>query len=239
MRLAVVGTVARLDVPAGFASALAASVQAGVEQANAWASTNPGGGVDRFDRDGVLQGGAPPTGADATADLDAVRAAKLTRTPAGIATAQWYQRFGGWDMWKTVIDEIGATHGADQARRAQQLVQAAQDRVDAVTTQLKERFDRRRPYEVDPAIEPVVHKPNGNASFPSGHASGAYAAALVLAAIVPERAQELLDMASQVAYSRVYGGVHFPTDVMAGARIAGRIATDVLRRDAAAGSVAA
>jgi acid phosphatase (class A) len=239
MRLALVGTVARLDVPAGFASTLAASVQAGVDQATAWSRANPGASADRFDHDAVLQGGAPPTGADAAADLDAVRAAKLTRTPDGIAAAQWYQRFGGWDIWKTVVAEIGASEGADQARRAQRLVDAAQDRVDVVTTQLKETYDRPRPYQVDPEIDPVVHRPDGNASFPSGHASGAYAAAIVLAALVPERAQELLDMASQVAYSRVYGGVHFPTDVMAGARLAARVASDVLRRDAAANATVA
>jgi hypothetical protein len=37
-------------------------------------------------------------------------------------------------------------------------------------------------------------------------------------------------MADQVAWSRVYGGVHYVSDVLLGARLGTRMATDALRR---------
>lgn len=222
---------ATLDVPGALAAALQAAVATGREEAAGWARIHPTGSTNRFDRDAVANAGTPPAGDAARADLDAVRAAKLARTPDAVEAAVWHQQFGGWDLWANVIDELRSSHGVEQARRAERLVNLAQARTDAVTATVKEQFDRKRPYEVDPTIDPVVHRPDGNASFPSGHSSGAFAAAIVLAALVPERAAELMSLASQVAYSRVLGGVHFPSDVAAGARIASRIASDVLRRD--------
>lgn len=227
---------ARLDVPALLHASLEDAVRAGRDEAASWAQIHPKGSISRFDRDAQANAGTPPQGNAAAADLDAVRIASRTRTPATIEAAIWHQRFGGWDIWANVIDELRATHGVEQARLAERLVNAAQSRTDVVTAAVKVQFDRRRPYEIDPEIGPVVHKPDGNASFPSGHTSGAYAAAIVLGAIAPERSAELLDLAEQVAYSRVFGGVHFPTDVIAGARIASRIAADVLRREGLASS---
>src|SRR5207248_6535143 len=73
-----------------------------------------------------------------------------------------------------------------------------------------------RPPLADPtvhALVPVPHDP----SMPSGHAMMAFAGAVVLAAVVPRLRWPLLVLAAGVAASRVYVGVHYPSDVLAGA----------------------
>jgi undecaprenyl-diphosphatase len=64
-------------------------------------------------------------------------------------------------------------------------------------------------------------------SFPSGHTTTAVAVAWVLSQRFPAAAMPLLTLASLVAFSRVYNGVHFPADVLAGALLGSAIALAV------------
>lgn len=81
---------------------------------------------------------------------------------------------------------------------------------------LKEAFDRERPPVADPSFDALVAIPASD-SFPSGHAATAFAAATAISALEPRLARPLLVLAALVAFSRVYLGVHFPFDVLAGA----------------------
>jgi len=56
-------------------------------------------------------------------------------------------------------------------------------------------------------------------SFPSGHAASAMAAAVLLTAFAPHLAPIWFGLASLMALSRVYVGVHYPSDVAVGAMI--------------------
>lgn len=86
----------------------------------------------------------------------------------------------------------------------------------AATAALKAAVDRPRPPEADPEIVPLVPVPE-SASFPSGHASSAFAAAAALALFLPRRRWPLVVAAALVGLSRIWLGVHYPTDVLAGA----------------------
>jgi undecaprenyl-diphosphatase len=56
-------------------------------------------------------------------------------------------------------------------------------------------------------------------SFPSGHACSAFAGAWVLTLMWRRIAPLLWTLAALIAFSRVYIGVHYPLDVLAGALV--------------------
>jgi len=87
--------------------------------------------------------------------------------------------------------------------------------VGVVQGPIKSLFPRRRPFATRLAI--VVGKEPVDASFPSGHTAGSFAAATALAAFYPRDRPLLLLCASAVGASRIYLGHHFPSDVLVGA----------------------
>jgi membrane-associated phospholipid phosphatase len=76
---------------------------------------------------------------------------------------------------------------------------------------LKLRWRRSRPQVV-----PLLVRPQRTTSFPSGHAAAAGAAACALTIVMPPLAPLWIGMAMLMGASRVYVGVHWPTDVAAG-----------------------
>jgi undecaprenyl-diphosphatase len=83
---------------------------------------------------------------------------------------------------------------------------------------IKDLVERDRPFARDTRVEVIGNKPN-DPSFPSGHATNAFAGAAVLAWLVPEGRIVWFALAAAIAYSRVYLGVHYPFDVMGGALV--------------------
>ena len=81
---------------------------------------------------------------------------------------------------------------------------------------LKNLFSRTRPWLVVEGLTALVaeHDPN---SFPSGHTSASFAAATALYRHVPKKWGVLALVAAGVmGLSRLYVGVHFPSDVIVG-----------------------
>jgi undecaprenyl-diphosphatase len=88
-------------------------------------------------------------------------------------------------------------------------------------------FNRARPYISDTEIAPLIKTPSSS-SFPSGHAATAAAGAITLSAVYPAFAPALVLSGVIVALSRVYLGVHYPFDVLAGLLIGTATAVVVL-----------
>jgi len=82
---------------------------------------------------------------------------------------------------------------------------------------LKYTTDLPRPYELYPFIEKLGS--GGSPSFPSGHTADAFAFAMAVSLIKRNLKLTIpvFIWASLVGYSRICLGVHFPSDVMAGA----------------------
>lgn len=84
---------------------------------------------------------------------------------------------------------------------------------------LKYSINLPRPYEIYPFIEKL--SVGGSPSFPSGHTADAFAFAFSLSLVYRKKylAIPVFVWACLVGYSRMVLGVHFPSDVLAGAII--------------------
>jgi undecaprenyl-diphosphatase len=92
---------------------------------------------------------------------------------------------------------------------------------------IKGRAVRERPFITHPGIS-CAAAPLDRYSFPSGHTLHAVSFAVMGSHYLPELAMPLAGLAFLVALSRVVLGLHYPTDVAAGALLGGGIATGSL-----------
>jgi undecaprenyl-diphosphatase len=84
-------------------------------------------------------------------------------------------------------------------------------------------FHRHRPYEHQ------LGPPSSAYSFPSGHSATSFACATVLSAFAPRLRVPFFLLATLIALSRVYNGLHYPTDVLAGSALGVVVGLAVLR----------
>jgi acid phosphatase (class A) len=155
----------------------------------------------------------PPVGSELQkTDLAVVQKAQKTRTDAQTKRAVA-------DNALTIFDFTSDTLGPNFVK--EKLVVATpffdrvyRDQIEACK-EVKEHFNRQRPFVLDPEIKPIIKQP-ANASYPSGHSTTGYVYATVLAMMLPEKAQAIFDRAAEYGNNRIIAGVHFPTDVEAG-----------------------
>ena len=194
-------------------AALPALLLALLLQACAWG----GGNFVAPDRRPDLAALLPPPPAPGSpadrADLAALLAVQAARRPAAEAAARA-------DAEETVFRLLGGMGIAlDPAALPATASLFARIHADegALVGPAKRRWHRPRPFAASHAVRPCVPRPWG-ASYPSGHAAFAYAAAEALADILPERREAVRARAAAYARDRVVCGVHYPSDVEAGRR---------------------
>jgi len=88
-----------------------------------------------------------------------------------------------------------------------------------ITHGIKRLFGRKRPFELLANVNLSVCVPKDIYSFPSGHTTAAVTLALILGMWMPMLYTPFLFLALLCGISRVYLGVHYPTDVIIGAFI--------------------
>ena len=84
--------------------------------------------------------------------------------------------------------------------------------------------DRTRPYLAHPTHAHLLISRSHDPSFPSDHATGAFALAFALWLYDRSIGAVLMALAGLLAFSRVYVGTHYPGDVVAGALIGSAVA---------------
>ena len=102
----------------------------------------------------------------------------------------------------------------------------------------KQTFWLIRPWQADLAITtlPSVGKPN-HPSYPSGHSCVSSSAAEVLGTFFPEQRADLQAMVTEAGLSRMYGGIHYRFDIVAGQALGRNVAQFTIAADASGNSV--
>lgn len=93
----------------------------------------------------------------------------------------------------------------------------------------KNIFKRKRPYYSNNQIIPCIKKESSYA-YPSKHATMAHAYAVVLIKLFPTRAAAIKKRAEDIGLNRVIGGVHHPSDIVAGKKLGVYIGNLMLKR---------
>ncbi len=160
-------------------------------------------------------------------DLEIQREFAESTSGSGQGVARAFSTLGNAD---TAAALVGATwlaaHWTGHGRLQRTASLSAEALIDAgiYSTVLKEAFRRTRPAAGGTGQFFVGNPPAGQqaTSFPSGHATGAFAVAAIVASEYHEHRWvrwTAYGVASLIAASRVALGRHFPTDVAAGALI--------------------
>jgi membrane-associated phospholipid phosphatase len=131
-----------------------------------------------------------------------------------------------WIAISLILTLVGGERGRHAAVRGMVSVGLTSLVVNAF---VKPVFRRRRPSRDGLPAMRVLARPPRSTSFPSGHAASAFAFATGTAIELGAGAAPIATLAAGVAYSRVYAGVHYPSDVLAGAAIGAGLALLVPR----------
>jgi undecaprenyl-diphosphatase len=131
-------------------------------------------------------------------------------------------RLGDGVVWYLLIFALPLLYGTNAVKPA--VVMALTGALGLVIyTLLKRVFVRERPFITHESID-LRGAPLDRYSFPSGHTLHAVSFAWQASVHFPELAWVLVPLAALIAGSRVVLGLHYPSDVLAGAAIGAALA---------------
>ena len=147
------------------------------------------------------------------------RARSLARTPQRVRWVRRYSRLGEHGMLWFALGAAGFVVDAGRRRR---WVRATGTVAGAyvISTSIKLAIGRKRPLVED--LPHLMATPTG-LSFPSSHSTSSFAAARAYGRLLPSG--PLYVAAGGMAFSRLYLGVHYPSDIAAGAALGSVLGT--------------
>src|SRR3954468_10461965 len=172
-----------------------------------------------------------PGSARAKAELDEVKAIMASRTPAMLEAARHDDGDEKPDMFQAAL---GPSLDLAKLPATSKLLNDVAQEEDPGSRPAKDFFHRDRPWIVDLSLTPCVPgKPTqAHASYPSGHATRSYSMGIVLASLVPSKAQAIMARAAEFAENRLVCGMHFRSDIVAGQALGTIIALDLMQNPA-------
>lgn len=175
------------------------------------------------------------------AEMDELRA--FERTPVTNAKAMFWEYGAGgrhvhW-YWNDVANQLilGAEWGSDPllAARAYALTNIAGHDSVVACWDAKYTYWAMRPFQLDLEFKPLFGTP-GHPGFPSAHSCLSMAPAGVLAHLFPADGERLMTIVHEIGEARLWGGIHFRSDIVAGQEIGRNVAVTVIARDSSNGA---
>lgn len=116
--------------------------------------------------------------------------------------------------WNAIACEDFVKERFSEVRWARNLALLNMSMMDAVICcwDTKFYYFNPRPSQIDPEIKTLTGLPNFP-SYTSGHSTFSGAAAALLAHVVPQRADAYFQMANEASLSRLYGAIHYRSDI--------------------------
>jgi acid phosphatase (class A) len=163
-----------------------------------------------------------PAAQQESAELEAIQA---SRTPDALARAQRDDVTENASIFRPAIGD-----GFDLANlpaTARLMADVRNEEKDEATA-AKNFFLRDRPWIVDSALQSCSKKDAPQSAYPSGHATMGYAMGVVLAFLIPGKAQAILARANEYSENRLVCGMHRRRDIVAGEALGTAVAIALL-----------
>lgn len=209
---------------------------------NLWAGTNPVGitrgfwtpwaltSTDQFRPPPPPKPGSPQMAADLAEVMH------FQRTPASRRTAYFWAVVPELREWIAITNlKLFESRTADNpplAARAMALVMLASDDSFTACFEAKYKYQAPRPFQVDPSVDMLFPAPN-HPSYPAAHGCGDGAAETVLSELFPHDAPFFKERAEEGAWSRLWAGIHFRSDIEAGLTLGRAVGRHTIEQAAA------
>jgi hypothetical protein len=154
-------------------------------------------------------------------------------TSAQLAIAQkWNDGAGTYSPpghWNDVALEYVRDANMSEVRAARvfALLNMAMHDAGVACWESKFHYFNPRPSQMDPSIKTEIGLPNFP-SYTSGHSTFSAAGTVILSYLFPSGATSFAAMRDEAGISRLYGGIHYPSDIEAGKQHGGRVASYTL-----------
>jgi len=165
--------------------------------------------------------GAPPADGSATQKAEIVR---ILAIQSKLSAAD-KDRIMNEDSVKTrmIIEPVlGAAYTKEFYPALFTLLDHAQSDAWRIGDNVQDFWGRTRPWLTDNRVQMLTKKIT-RPSYPSGHTTTNHVWAHVLAELFPNKRKALFDQAYSIGMNRVKGGVHYPSDIEGGKRLAAMI----------------
>lgn len=151
-----------------------------------------------------------PAQAAGLAELHRIQAA---RTPEQLAQARHDDEL---EDIRAIADVLGPAFDLAKYPATARVFADLRKEDSAAAKRAKAYFERNRPWVGDATLQPCSKEDAPKSSYPSGHATMGFAAATLLADLIPGNAQVILARASDYAANRLVCGMHYREDIEAG-----------------------
>jgi membrane-associated phospholipid phosphatase len=207
-----------------------------------WTGTGPIGPTVGTWKTWVLSSGSefrsePPI--DCTSPDKAAEMAELRtygRTPSRQTTVAFFNEYGsgatrGYWYWNEIVGkkifEYRLDGNSPRSARAYALLYITRYDVGVACFDTKYAYWAIRPFQLDPTFQTLFRTPN-HPSYPAAHACVSGATADIMSYLFPQDTASFQAIADDAANSRIWAGIHFRSDVVAGFTLAHDVAQKVI-----------